>query len=1112
MIVKREKRIGSSQARGLQTCCPWVFRQRHGIFGIVWIATSCIALLIGSALCLAQSTGTGTINGTVTDNTGAVIPGAKVTATLISTGVSRVTTTNDTGLYVIPALRAGTYEITVEAKGFAVLHQQNIVLDSDSTKTVTLSTKVSSSTETITVTTAPPAMETSSGAIGDLISGTQVQDLPLNGRNFTQLLTIGTGASSPQTGTRMGLGQEGNPLLSINGGRITSNAFTFDGVLAMDTGGNRGVNVFPPMEAIQEMQVHTSNYTADIGSYGYGSINLITRSGGSSYHGDLYDVMANSALDATNYFAKSVAPLVDNNFGYDVGGRLLPHAKSDIAQKTFFFWSEAWDKRSGPELTSFVAPPQSTFTALVPTNQERTGNFSDISTQLKNPATGLPYTNNQITNIDPNVQILMNAFIPKPNSLAKSNYVISPRSRTSWSEELIRIDSTVRNSDILMGRFVHDSWNQDQAIMNPGSVANAFPTVPGSFSKPGTNAVAQWTHLFGIRVVNQAEMGFSRNAITQTPGQALQKPSGLTIPSIYGANSPNVIPTVSLGGGYGSFGVNGLTENANNVYTWRDDVTVQSGKHTLKVGTNILRIQKFGFFQYVGEAGTFSFTGSATGNAFADFLTGYAFQYTEQAAVPATYLFSNMYEAYVTDNWKITPRLTVDLGLRDSVFQGAPDGYEKYNKISDFVPSLYSAVNAPTVAANGQAVKGTGNPLNGIITPTNQDNLGLPRSLQQTRNNYGPRLGFAWTPGKAKMTVIRGGYGIYTTWDADTVQAASQNPPFSTSAVLFNVNVENYGSTITTYPAPALHTWNYVKLYPMIEQYSLTVEQELPYSTTLQASYVGNSARHLDQEPNINQPQPRASLAGTNLNAVRPYQGYSTIQYDLRTASGNYNSLQVDLRRRYQNGLQFGADYTWSHAQGQQVGQSQYFNENGPTAYDRRNVLTLNYVYAEPFFKQSSTTAKTLLSGWEFSGITTFQSGLPFTVDLSTDPANVGTSPGSGAGDQAERPNQVAKFTYSPRNVSAYFNSSALASPSAGTFGNESYGAVRGPGLDLWQMNVSKNGNFKQLQVKFEGQFFNIFNHANFNGLGTTYGAATLGTITSALDPREVQFRLKLAF
>jgi hypothetical protein len=388
----------------------------------------------------------------------------------------------------------------------------------------------------------------------------------------------------------------------------------------------------------------------------------------------------------------------------------------------------------------------------------RTGDFSALlpGKQLVNPANGLPYTNNQVTNIDPNARLLMEQYIPLPNSPGPSNYVVNPNSKTRWREELIRVDSTLGDNDILMGRFVHDSWNQQQAILLPANTANAFPTLGGSFSKPGFNAVVQWTHLFGARVVNQAEAGFSRNAISQTPGPSLGLPTGLSIPSIYGANSVHVIPTISLGGGYASFGVNGLTENVNNVYTWRDDVTVQTGRHTLKAGANVPRIQKFGFFGYAGQAGTFTFDGSLTGNAFADFLTGYAFQYSEQAGVPPTYLFSNMYEGYVTDDWKVTPRLTVDLGLRATVFQGAPDGYEKYDHMSDFVPGLYAAGRAPVIAANGQVVTGTGDPLNGIITPRSKGGLDLPRSLQNTRANWGPRIGFACTPTAAKNQVIRG--------------------------------------------------------------------------------------------------------------------------------------------------------------------------------------------------------------------------------------------------------------------------------------------------------------------------------------------------------------------
>ena len=199
------------------------------------------------------------------------------------------------------------------------------------------------------------------------------------------------GVSSSQTGQRMGLGQEGNPLMSINGGRINSNAFTYDGILAMDTGGNRGLDLFPPTEAIQEVQIHKSNFTADIGSYGYALVNVVTRSGGEHYHGDVYEIFSNDALNARNYFNTVKPPLRDNSFGYDFGGRIFPHADNNFKKGLFFFWSEAWDKRIGPELTSFTAPPQSTFTATTPDTALRSGNFQELSTPIINPATGEPF-------------------------------------------------------------------------------------------------------------------------------------------------------------------------------------------------------------------------------------------------------------------------------------------------------------------------------------------------------------------------------------------------------------------------------------------------------------------------------------------------------------------------------------------------------------------------------------------------------------------------------------------------------------------------------------------------------------------------------------------------
>ncbi|RZU41292.1 TonB-dependent receptor [Edaphobacter modestus] len=1063
------------------------------------------SLLTVSAI--AQSSGSGTLSGTVTDTSGAVISNADVTVLQSATGLERSTKTNSNGFYSLPALRAGDYVVRAQAPGFGRVEQLGVVLQSDTTRTINLQLVVGGASDTTTVTADAPAIETSEGSLNTIITGTQLRELATNGRNFTQFLSLGTGVSSSQTGQRMGVGQEGNPLTSVNGGRINSNAFTYDGILAMDTGGNRGLNLFPPMEAIQEIQVHKSNYTADIGSFGYSQVNIVTRSGGEKYHGDLYEVFSNDALNARNYFNTVKPPLHDNNFGYDFGGHLLPGAKGSFARNLFFFWSQAFDRRSGPELTSFTSAPQSTFTATTPTAAQRAGNFAG-SAPITNPDTGLPYAGNQITNIDPNATLLLNAYFPLPNSNSSSNYVISPKSQTSWREELIRIDATLSPSDTVTLRYAHDAWSQQQAILKPSN--QSFATIGGSFSKPGQNGVAQWTHIFSPTLLNQATIGYSRNQITQSPDSNGQRPAGLAIPSLYNANIYNLIPTITISG-FSSIGAQGLTNNTNNVYTWRDDVTKQLHNHSLKTGFNILRIQKFDSFPYGGQAGSFSFTGSATGNALADFLTGHAFSYVEQSNVPNVYLFSNMFEAYVQDDWKVTRNLTLNLGVRDTIFQGAPNGYDKYDRISDFVPSLYSAANAPTVTSTGALVAGTGDPLNGIITPANQKGLDLPRSLTGARNNIGPRLGFAWSPFGSSTTSIRGGYGLFYHWDNDNHESLSANPPFAQSATIYNTTLTGFASGSQTLFPPTLAAFDTRKLYPMVTQYSLTMEKQLPGSTVLSVSYVGNSARHLDQTPNINQPQPNAAVAaGTvNANTVRPYKGYAAINYDVRSASASYNSLQIDARRRFKNGFLFEAAYTYSRSLGSQVGQNQFVNEKGPTAYDRPQSFTLNYVYDLPFFRGRRDLTAYALGGWEVSGVSTFQGGTPVTVTIAADRAGVGNT--------GQRPNATGPVTYQHGNINSYFSTGNFTQPALGTFGNLGLNTIRQPGLNSTQFNLSKKATFRlvgdtPITAKFEGEFFNLFNHPAFNGLGTTVGTATFGKITSALDPRNVVFRLKFSF
>ena len=978
----------------------------------------CIVFLsAGWSRLQAQTTGTGTISGIVTDATGAVVPGAQITATQTATGVTRSTSTDAQGYYVFTFLPIGGYEITAAGAGFATTDQKGIILNADSAVALNVALRVGAATETVTVTGTPPALNTETGGIATLVSGVQVQELALNGRNFTQLLSLGPGVSSQQTGLRMGVGQEGNPLMSVNGGRVNSTEYTYDGTLAMDTGGNRGLDLFPPMEAIQEVQIHKSNYSADTGSFGYGQVNVVTRAGGRDFHGALYEINGNAVFDARNYFASSVSPFNQNMFGYTIGGPASRHR-----DKVFFFWSQSWNRRIGPQLVSFTAPPQSVFSAVTPTLDQRSGKFG--TTAIFDPATKQQFQNNTIPPgmIDANAALLLQDYYPPPNASGASNFVTSTHAATNWHEELARVDVHFTDRASLMARWAGDTWNEEQSILKPSSAA--FPTIPGVIAKPGRSLVLELTNVFTPTTVNQFTFGFSRNGITNYPTAAARRPAGLTIPSIFGSNVTDVIPTISITG-YGDIGSNASVNNNNNVYEYRDDLSHQIGNHSLKAGVEFLRIQKFDRYIYTNHQGTFTFNGTATakgagtGSPLADFLLGDAFEYTEQSFIPNPYLFANDYEFYVQDDWKARPNLTLNIGLRGEVMAGAPNGRSKYNTISDFIPSLYDPSKAPTVdPKTGQLVPGTGDPLNGIITPTDQKGLHLPPSLKTTRFEWGPRLGFAWTPLGNQKTVLRGGYGIFYHWDNDSQENLSQNPPFSNSVSIFNTSLSNPAQGTNKVFPPNLTTENVYFRYPMVEQYSVTVERALPADTVISVGYVGNRAVHLDQSFNINQPQPNTSTE--NINAIRPYLGYGNITYDTRNASARYNALQVDVRRRFSSGLMLEIGYTQSRSVCWQVGQDTLTqqNERARCDLDQPYTFTFNYVYDLPFFKGRGSAIGKILGGWEWSGITTYAAGYPFTVSES------GNVSGTGIGG---RPNVVGPFDVQPGNVTAYFNKNAFA-------------------------------------------------------------------------------------
>lgn len=1070
-----------------------------------------VTVLASRIAIFAQTMGTGTITGTVTDPTGGVVTGAQITATNLDTGIARSAATSSSGSYVLPALQIGRYRIRAFHEGFKTTTQEDVRLDVDTSVAVNFTLQLGSTEQSIEVMATPPAIQTATSEMGTVATGAQVSELSFNGRNFSQILTLGTGIASQNTGRRMGVGQEGNPLMSVNGGRINATKFTYDGILAMDTGGNRGLNLFPPMDALDEVQIKTSNYTADSGSYGYGMVNVVTKSGGNSLHGDLYEIWGNDIVDARNFFDNSVAPFKQNIFGFTIGGPVyIPRRYNTDKSKTFFFVSEAWNRRQGPQLVNFTSPAQSTFTAQTIDAQQRLGNFA-AGAAIKDPLTGQPFPDNNIpaSRIDPNARALMR-FYPLPNRSGSPNFVATPNSGTRWREDLFRGDEMFTQNFLLTLRYARDTWSQDQGIISPGGFS--FPTGPGFFSKPGHNLIGRLTWTLNPTTVNVFTFGYSRNAITQIPVFSAVSRSGMTIPEVFPGNFYDSIPNIALTG-YGNIGVGGLTNNVNNVYEWRDDLNQIRGDHSLKFGFDFLRIQKFSFAQNNTE-GTFTFNGNVTGNAVADLLLGDAFNYTEQSLAPTAYLFANSYEMYAQDDWKVRPSLTVNLGLRWTIFASPPSGLDKYDAISGFSPQLYKPSEAPQIVPDGQIRPGTGNLLNGIFTPGNLQGLDLPRGLRKTRYIMpGPRLGFAWSPFGSKTTVVRGGYGIFYHWDNSNQENLRNNPPFTSSANIANTKLSNpAGGTNRLFPANvAAFDPNY--LYPDVQQWSLSVQRQLPRNVVVSVAYVGNHAVHLDQTPNLNQPQPNIAVANgsVNVNTVRPYVGFGNINWDERNAAARYNALQASASRRFHHGLAFQVSYTFSKSIQIGAGQNPFVqpNEHGLSNLDQTHNFTANWVYELPFLRHDSGLLYAVLGGWEWSGNATFSTGFPFTVTQSGDRAGVGGG--------TQRPDVVAT-PHRIGDVRQYFDTTAFVLAPLGRFGNEGVNVVRGPGIsDDITMNFYKNFAFavagkERLNLRTGAEFFNIFNHANFSAVGAAFGTATFGRVTAALDPREIQFSARLTF
>lgn len=1086
---------------------------------------------------------TSSITGTVRDTSGAVVPGASVKVTDPAQGIARTTATDSAGSYLVPALPPGTYDIQVTSQGFKTYHAQGVVLNAAQKMRADVSLEVGRvSTEVTVQGTNVGQVHTQSAQLGGTVTGKQITQLELNGRNFTQLITLVPGVSNQTNQDEGTVGVYGSVAYSVNGGRTEYNNWELDGVSVMDTGSNGTINVYPSVDSIAETRVLTSNYGAQYGQDSSGTVVTVTKSGTNQFHGDAYEFNRNTVFNSRSFFDTTRPSYQKNDYGFTLGGPLyIPGVYNTQKDKTYFFWSEEWRKQLDP----------STFNVQVPSVQERQGNFSDVCPGADcpiNPATGQAFPGNQVA-IDPNAKILM-GMIPAPNfgSGAQSFFLDSPSYPTSWREDLVRIDQNISPKVRLMGRYIHDSWNTvtPTTLWSTGS----FPTINTDFGGPGVSMVAQLTDTISPTLLNEFIFGYTTDHIILSNTGYWQRPAGMTMTGLFANGFGGKLPGISIccnaqdagGGGFGEdpgfMNPAAPIYNSNPIYTFRDYMSKISGNHNLTFGADFIAYQKN---EQNGATpstqGFLTFSNSSavtTGNAFADMLTGRVGSFQQLNQELKYYNRYKTFSPYLQDDWHLRPGLTMNLGLRLEMFGTF---HSKYPNESSFETSAYTAANAPQIDANGNItgqagalVPGVGNPFDGLVT------CGVggapPGCMNGSLFNFAPRFGFAWDPFGHGTTAIRGGYGIFydhTNGNEANSESLEGTPPLAQTPTVYNTNgYTNIGGSGLLFPL-GLTSIEPQVYWPYVQQWNLDVERNIGANTVVSLAYVGSKGTHLTDQLNSNQllpvpvsqnpfspGQPITSAlcssgppfnvngqqvtgqaatdlsiaCGNNPDPYRPITGFGNITNLQTMANSTYNALQFYLRRTV-GAFNFSLAYTYSHSLDDSSDRydasfinsynlaSTYASSN----FDQRHVLNASYVYDIPFFKAPGL-AHDVLGGWEISGITTFQTGTPFSVTNGVFGDNAGVANGIGTGSF---PDIIGNIHAAPAQTNIpgilgplLYNPAAFGAPTGLTFGNAGRNILYNPSLFNMDMGLFKEIPIKEkATIQFRAETFNELNNAN---------------------------------
>jgi hypothetical protein len=1163
-----------------------------------------VLVLVFFALCPALRTAwgqkdAGSIAGVIHDPAGAVVANAKIVVADLEHGQTFQTTTDKVGEYVVTPLRVGKYTVTVELTGFKKTESGPISLDVQQRAVVNLTLQVGRVTETITVNTSAPLLETETSELGQVVDSQRAANLPLNGRNFAQLALLSAGTEPSEPGAR----DEKSFGFSSNGARSLQNNFLLDGV---DNNSNlpdllneTNFVIQPPVDALQEFKVETNAYSAEFGRGNGAILNAVIKSGTNELHGSTWEFFRNDKLDARNYFddpTKPTPPYKQNQFGGTFGGPVYIPGVYNGHNRTFFFVDyEGLRIRQAQTQSAFVPPTAwrtGDFSSLIdyttPTGLDCNGVatyageiFDARSTQASASSPtglcGVPFGYNssgQPTNIIPSnpavpgggsldpLAVKLAALYPVPNvaNNPSINYLANPVLSETRNNFDVRVDEKISDVDSTFFRFSFE--NQPSNIPGTfGGLADGGGFFSGVEDNSYRSFATSWTHVFTPRLVNEFRLGYNRinsqrfelNSDTNVsaeigfPGVPFEPGIGglpqLTFTDVATLGSPTFLPSKEL----------------QNSYVLSENLTWARGRHTVKFGTEIRR-EEFTIFQPASPRGNLSFSSTLTdnpadpgtgGTGFASFMAGL----TDGGGINNLHnvdYFRWTYAGYAQDDWRVTTKLTLNLGLRYELFMPVTERHNELGNfdLSDpsnptiFVPKGVNAQLTPTIASEVQ-VSATGS----------------PSLVNVDKNNFAPRIGLAYQ--LTQKTVVRSGYGIFYGGQENgpySNPSPGFNPPFFVSqsfttpcgAASANPAVEDCSTTGLShlsggFPLNSLVDPNTPIFFsmdknletPYMQQWHLGVERELPGNSVFEITYAGSKGNKLYIFLNGNQAAPSAD-PNAPLAPRRPVPTIDTgIDWFRAAGASNYNSLQTRLEKRFAHGLQFLASYTWAHslddASNANLGPTQnnsdfrYFKdpqaEYGNSDFDIRQRFTGSFMYelpighGKPFLGNAGGVAEQIAGGWQIASIISVSTGNYFTA-LDVD-GNFANSDG-GVGGVSQRPDQIGNPNSHPCVPGTEFNTCAFVDPPLGSFGSTGRNTILGPGYRTWDFSLFKTfKTSERTNLEFRGEFFNVLNHTNFlfaktgpqnPNNSTILGTAQFGFFTAARDPRQIQLAMKFSF